>query len=420
MLMLPTRRRRRFPLTALGLVIAVGASVIGSAPAIAATPQPGAVQAAITLPAPLVTYETAYFIDESSVHLFVATQLDPSIEEARYEYQLDNTGPWLTLVDVTGYQGEFPSTEAYALAPPGDHLISLRTSAVVDGKRIVSPGTEPTLVNARGWAKEYTPTYVVSGPNITFSWDARDAQNGWPTEYNILYSINGAEPVLASVVDSVTVTAGYGQSVDFTFYYGGGADFQRYTKVLAHTPAAPGALPLKATPLPSITGRALFGETLAVRTGTWQPAPVALTYQWFSDGKPIQRATDPTFQVGWDEIGKRITVEVRGSRTGYMAVARTSAPTPRVPKASLIARTPNISGTGAVGRTLTASTASWGPGDVFLSYNWKRDGEVITDAYSSTYTLTEADRGHTITAVITGSKFNYPFATRTSSGRIIR
>jgi len=419
MLMLPTRRRRRLPLTALGLVIAVGASLIGTSPAIAAAHQPVVVQAAITLPAPLVTYETLYFIDESSIHLFASTQLDPSITEARFEYQLDGAGPWLTLYEGETYDGSF-STEDYALASPGDHLISLRTSAIVDGVRISSPATPPSMQNARGYAKDYAPTYVVDGPTITFNWDARDAQNGWPTADNILYSINGAEPILTTVVGSVTVPAGYGQSVDFTFYYGGGADFQRYTKVFAHTPAAPGSLPLTATPLPSITGRALFGETLAVRTGTWQPAPVALTYQWFSDGKPIQRATDPTFQVGWDEIGKRMTVEVRGSRTGYIAVARTSAPTPRVPKASLIARTPTISGTGAVGRTLTASTAPWGPGDVFLSYNWKRDGEVITDAYSSTYTLTEADRGHTITAVITGSKFNYPFATRTSSGRLIR
>jgi hypothetical protein len=420
MLMLPTRGRRRLPLTALGLVIAVGASLAGISPAVAATPQPAAVQAAITLPAPVVTYETAYFIDESSVHLFVTTQLDPSIGEARYEYQLDQTGPWLTLVDVTGYQGEFPSTEAYALAPPGDHLISLRTSAVVDGSRIVSPGTEPTLVNARGNPKEYTPTYIVDGPDVTFSWDARDAQNGWPTEYDILYSVDGGEPVLASVVDSVTVPAGYGQTVHFTFYYGGGADFQRYTDLTVRTPAAPGAAPLTATPLPSITGRALVGETLAVRTGTWQPAPVALTYQWFSDGKAIRWATQPTFRVGGTEVGTRITVEVRGSRSGYITAARTSAPTPRVPIAALIARTPTISGTGAVGRTLTASTAPWGPGEVSLTYSWKRDGVLIDDAHDSTYALRDADRGHVITAVITGFKLQYPDATRTSAGRVIR
>lgn len=418
--MVPTRRRRRLPLTALGLVIAVGASLVGISPAVAAAPRSAAVQAAITLPAPLVTYETWYFLDESSVHLFVSTQLDPSIEEARYEYQLDGTGPWLTLVDVIGYQGEFSSTEAYALAPPGDHLISVRTSAVVDGTRIVSPGTEPTLVNARGWAKDYTPAYVVDGPDVTFSWDARDAQNGWPTEYNILYSVNGAEPVLASVVDSVTVPAGYGQTVDFTFYYGGGADFQRYTELKVHTPAAPGALPLTATPLPSITGRALVGETLAVRTGTWQPAPVALAYQWYSDGKPIPRATQPTFRVSRFEVGTRITVEVRGTRTGYVAGTRTSGPTPRVPDPVITSRTPTVTGVGTVGRTLTVHTSAWGPGDVELHYNWTRDGEYIMDAYARTYTVTAADRGHTIAAVVTGEKSEYPFALRTSAGRPVR
>ncbi|OUE30774.1 hypothetical protein BFL35_08440 [Clavibacter michiganensis] len=55
-----------------------------------------------------------------------------------------------------------------------------------------------------------------------------------------------------------------------------------------------------------------------------------------------------------------------------------------------------------------------------LYYNWTRDGEYILDAYGSTYTLTEADRGHTIAAVITGEKFEYPFAIRTSAGRPIR
>ena len=74
---------------------------------------------------------------------------------------------------------------------------------------------------------------------------------------------------------------------------------------------------------------------------------------------------------------------------------------------------PTVSGTPIVGSTLTAKSGAWWPSDVSLKYQWLRDGFIIDGATKTSYTLTSADVGHTMTISITGSKSG--FASRTAS-----
>lgn len=72
------------------------------------------------------------------------------------------------------------------------------------------------------------------------------------------------------------------------------------------------------------------------------------------------------------------------------------------------------------GEMLTARAGSWGPGAVTLDYSWSRNGRPIPGATSSTYTLTGADVGTSISVTVTGSELGFTTASRIScsSGRI--
>lgn len=87
---------------------------------------------------------------------------------------------------------------------------------------------------------------------------------------------------------------------------------------------------LTATPRPRITGRPVPGGRLIAHAGNWGPGKVQLRYQWLVGGRPIHGATRATLKLAGRLRGKRITVRVTGSETGYTPVSRTSASTRRV------------------------------------------------------------------------------------------
>ncbi|MET2011932.1 carboxypeptidase regulatory-like domain-containing protein [Microbacterium chocolatum] len=75
---------------------------------------------------------------------------------------------------------------------------------------------------------------------------------------------------------------------------------------------------------PSISGTAQVTRTVKVVTGTWTSGS-SLRIQWFADGVAIKGATSSTLKIGSGLAGKRLTVKVTGSRSGYATVTKTSA-----------------------------------------------------------------------------------------------
>lgn len=65
---------------------------------------------------------------------------------------------------------------------------------------------------------------------------------------------------------------------------------------------------------------------------------------------------------------------------------------------------PALSGTAQEGQTLTCSTGTWS-GSPTYTYQWKRDGNNITSATNSTYTLVTADVGTSIKCTVTATNF---------------
>lgn len=168
-----------------------------------------------------------------------------------------------------------------------------------------------------------------------------------------------------------------------------------------------------ASPAPVITGTVAVGRTVKADHGSWGPSPVTLTYQWYRAGSAIAGATSASYKLTSADAGKALSVRLKGVKTGYTSVTRSSAAV-TVPRVLTVPSRVALSGTRTVGSTLTASPGTWGPSPVTLRYQWLRDGASISGATAKTYKLVSADAGHEVSVRVTGSKSGYTSASRTS------
>ncbi|OUE21021.1 hypothetical protein BFL36_11170 [Clavibacter michiganensis] len=183
-------------------------------------------------------------------------------------------------------------------------------------------------------------------------------------------------------------------------------------------PPPPPAVPFEATVAPVISGDPVAGTDLRAATPAWTPEATAVTYAWSRDGVPVRGATEATYRVAHGDAGTRITVTATGSRSGYKDAKLTSEPTavvvdaldvpPATPAPApgdepfAAAPAPELSGTPAVGSTLTAATPEWTPVATTVAYAWSRDGVVVPGRTAATYVLSARDAGTRITVTVTG------------------
>nr|WP_204462013.1 carboxypeptidase regulatory-like domain-containing protein [Agromyces cerinus] len=163
---------------------------------------------------------------------------------------------------------------------------------------------------------------------------------------------------------------------------------------------------------PTISGAAATGATLTAKPGTWTTG-TTFTYQWYADGTAISGATASTFTPAPAQAGRQLTVRVTGSLAGYATIAKLSPATGKV----YLSPTPTLTGTTAVGSTLTASAGTWTTGST-LKYQWYANGTAITGATAKTFKLTTTQAGKQITVRVTGSLTAYPTSSRTSAATL--
>lgn len=191
-------------------------------------------------------------------------------------------------------------------------------------------------------------------------------------------------------------------------------------------PLGGAALPQQApsnTSPPAITGSAVRGETLVASTGSWSgTTPISFGFQWLrcnAEGascSSVSGATGTTYVLGNDDVGSRIRVSVTATNSEGSASALSEA-TSVVTATSGPVNTdePSISGSPAVGQTLTASTGTWeGPGPITFAYQWVRcgaDGGLpdgsncapVAGATGSTHVLTAQDAGFRLRVRVTAT-----------------
>ena len=213
-----------------------------------------------------------------------------------------------------------------------------------------------------------------------------------------------------STLEVPPVATGQSITVTVTGHRAGYTDVARTST--GTTPVVSGNL---TAPAPTITGTAAVGRTLAANPGTWGPSTTQLAYQWNAAGAAIADATGATVTVPASALGKVITVSVTGTAAGYTTTTTTSAATAAAALGTLDAVIPTITGTAAVGATLTAQPGAWRPYPVLMTYQWTVDGVPFPGATKQTFAVPASASGKTITVTATGNVTGYAAASRTSS-----
>jgi hypothetical protein len=221
----------------------------------------------------------------------------------------------------------------------------------------------------------------------------------------------GFDPALTDTFD--VVTSGAALSGTFATLTGTSVNGKTYQPFYTAGPpgkatlgfAAPPPAPGNTTP-PSATGSAQVGATLSCNPGSWTGSP-SFTYQWLRDGAPIPGATSDQYVLTADDQGHSIACRVTATNGGGTGEATSNAiavPAPPQPPQPAPGNTapPSLPPSAQVGDTLSCDPGAWS-GSPSFSFQWLRDGTPIPGATSQTYTLAEADAGHSITCRVTGT-----------------
>jgi len=164
-----------------------------------------------------------------------------------------------------------------------------------------------------------------------------------------------------------------------------------------------GSIPPAVVVAPVISGSTTLGSTLTSTTGTWTGIPIpTFTYQWRRGASPIGGATSSTYVTVVADSLANITCVVTATNSAGTANSTSNTLTMgNYTPVNTVA--PVVSGTQAVGQTLTTTNGTWTNSPSF-SYQWYR-GVTPIGTNSSTYTLVQADAGNTTTikCTVTGT-----------------
>ena len=138
-------------------------------------------------------------------------------------------------------------------------------------------------------------------------------------------------------------------------------------------------------------------------------------YQWLANGAAISGATSSTFTPSAGLAGKRISVKITASATGYTSVSVSSGQTAAVAKGTIEnTSAPVVSGAPKVGVPVGVTNGSWSPKPTSYAYQWFANGVAIAGATGSTYTPDPAAAGNTLSAQVTAQLLRYD-ASKTSA-----
>jgi hypothetical protein len=169
--------------------------------------------------------------------------------------------------------------------------------------------------------------------------------------------------------------------------------------------------------VPSIDGTVSVGRTVTADPGEWSPASVGLSYQWLLSGAAIDGATSKTYRIASADLGQELQVQVSGALEGYAtATARSSGVL--VAGSTLAPSAVTVSGTIALGGTVTADALPWTPAAT-LTYQWLLDGSPIAGATGISYSPVASDAGQVLEVQVTGTASGYRSASVRSAPQAV-
>ena len=176
----------------------------------------------------------------------------------------------------------------------------------------------------------------------------------------------------------------------------------------------PAPVVIASTEQPGIDGTPRFREKVRADPGAWHPEDVALGYQWYLDGEPVEDATRRGYRPGRSDIGGRLAVEVTATRDGS-APATALSESVRVRKGILEnVERPTLRGVLRFGRTLTAGPGEWSHRPDRVRYQWLRSGTPLRGATGRRHHLGLSDFDKRMQVRVTVRKAGYRQAVATS------
>ncbi|GAA2524261.1 Ig-like domain repeat protein [Rarobacter incanus] len=159
----------------------------------------------------------------------------------------------------------------------------------------------------------------------------------------------------------------------------------------------------------TISGQPRVGATLTAKASIQDVSTAlknATSYRYFwSDGTKLISTTSSAV-VPAAALNDDVRLTVFASATGQLSTYGVSLASDDLPRfargdSPYPLTVPSITGTAALGKTLTANTGSWAPSPKSFTYQWRRNGIAIPGATKASYAVSGADVGKTISLKIT-------------------
>ncbi|GAA1920627.1 Ig-like domain repeat protein [Nocardioides hwasunensis] len=147
-----------------------------------------------------------------------------------------------------------------------------------------------------------------------------------------------------------------------------------------------------------------IGQTLTSTPPTWNQTDVAMSYQWLRSGQPIGGANGPTYTLTTADYTRVVALRVTGTKAAYTDASTTSNEFSVTAGGALQATgQPVVSGSAAVGSSLSVTNGSWSPVATRFRYQWLRQGAPIPGATGSTYRIGADDAGRDVSVTVFAS-----------------
>lgn len=205
---------------------------------------------------------------------------------------------------------------------------------------------------------------------------------------------------------------------------GGGvalAAFSHSTQNEGSSLTAAAQFPPTIVSLPDLLQTAQVGTSIPVNNGSWSFTPSGFAYAWLrcdTTGAACTTlsATASSYTPAAADVGftirARVTPLIGGSPLGSGALTEPSQTVRTSGSGAVISfgLLPTISGTTAVGSSLSVSNGTWNTSGLTFARQWLRCDatgagcSAITGATATTYTLTSADRGARIRVRVFATK----------------
>lgn len=280
-------------------------------------------------------------------------------------------------VDSTGQPGPWSQTGAFTVVTSAVELTSPAPDAVLAPNGPVLSWNAPADGRATKYVVEVwgpTNSLVATAETVATSYALPTAVQGGDYRWRI-----SAKDALGAVVST------------------GESTFRVDARLVAT------AAPVIESPSGTAVGR-----TVSVTPPVWNQPDVTTTYQWLRDGAPIAGATGTDYALTVNDHAKAISVRATGKLASFTDGVSTSFTVNVTAGDALIATTlPSITGTPAVGSTLTGQRGTWENAPSAYNYQWLRDGVPMSGATSATYSPTAADAGTSLSFRVTASKSGY-------------